>query len=310
MFKKAKIPPERMPRVRPASSQRNTNAAAVFSYHANRSATRPGASGRSEQTKTPLDERRQAAPHSRRGLLVAALIVLLVAALANSYVSSSPQIVIDKTMSTSALLRSPQAYGTAAHAALAQSFGNKLKITANTAAVASSLEAQFPELAHVTVSLPLVGSRPVVHITPATPALLLNSGSALFVLDDSGHAVLDAHSLRNPNALGLPLVTDQSGLQIELGKGALPGSTVAFITEFVGQLNAKRLSVNSLVLPQGTSEVDIKVSGAAYIIKANVRGDGRVEAGAYLAVKQSLEQDHKVPKEYVDVRVDDRAYYK
>jgi hypothetical protein len=238
------------------------------------------------------------------------LIVIILLALANGYVSGSPEIVTDKAMSDSQLLRTPATYDAAARAALAKSFGNKLKITMDTTAVAAALKAQFPELADVTVSVPLVGSRPIVHITPATPSALLSSGGSLFVLDVNGHAILDAHQMKDPNNLGVPVVIDESGLPIELGHAALPSTTVAFIAEFAGQLQAKHLSVSSMTLPAGTSELDVKVSGVSYTIKCNVRGDGRVEAGAYLAVKQSLEQDHKAPKDYVDVRVEDRAYYK
>jgi len=65
-----------------------------------------------------------------------------------------------------------------------------------------------------------------------------------------------------------------------------------------------------MTLPKGTSELDVHISGAAYLFKYNLRGDARAEAGAFMAVKASLESQHKTPEAYIDVRVDNKAYYR
>jgi len=54
----------------------------------------------------------------------------------------------------------------------------------------------------------------------------------------------------------------------------------------------------------------VKVKGVPYNVKFNLMGDARAEAGTYLAVKQRLEAGHVTPGSYIDVRVDERAYYK
>jgi hypothetical protein len=52
------------------------------------------------------------------------------------------------------------------------------------------------------------------------------------------------------------------------------------------------------------------INGAGYFVKFNLHGDAREEAGSYLAVKDYLASNQKTPGEYVDVRVENRAYYK
>jgi hypothetical protein len=177
--------------------------------------------------------------------------------------------------------------------------------------VAAQLQHQFPELESVHVSLPVFGYQPVVHVQAAQPALIMSttSGSS-YILATSGRALVAPAQAPNVSGLGLPVVTDQSGLPIHAGSIALPGSTVSYITEVTGQLAAAHLTVASLTLPKATSELDVRLDGVAYSVKFNLMGQARVEAGAFLATKAQLEQKHINPASYVDVRVDGRAYFK
>jgi uncharacterized Ntn-hydrolase superfamily protein len=54
----------------------------------------------------------------------------------------------------------------------------------------------------------------------------------------------------------------------------------------------------------------LRIEGKAYLVKFNLRGDAREEAGAFLAVKQHLERAGKTPEQYIDVRVDNKTYYR
>ncbi len=143
------------------------------------------------------------------------------------------------------------------------------------------------------------------------PTLILQTiaGNA-YVIDDRGRALLPASQVPQISKLSLPTVTDQSGLSIALGKVALPSSSVTYITEVVGQLRAQQLAIAALTLPAASSELDVRVSGAPYTIRFNLQGNARAEAGTYLAAIAQLNREHKVPSTYIDVRVDERAYYK
>jgi hypothetical protein len=206
-------------------------------------------------------------------------------------------------------MRSQSVYQAAANKAFSPVFdGNKL--TVNASKIAADLEQQFPELKAVSVTLPFIGSQPTVYMQPATPRLLLTNESGSYVLDGDGRALLSGSQLSSPSALHIPVVTDQSNLSVELGKIALPSSSVSFITEVAGQFKAKSLGITQLVLPQGTTELQVHINGAGYFIRFNLHGNAREEAGTYLAVKQYLDSGHKAPGSYVDVRVENKAYYK
>jgi hypothetical protein len=247
-------------------------------------------------------------------VLAVSAVILVVALAADSlFLTRNPAIVVhEQADGKQLLLRSQDTYQEAARAVLLGSLANTTKLTINTSKVAAELQKQFPELAEVSVVLPVIGRQPVVHIQTARPALLLASSrtGGVFLLDDSGRAVMDAAKVTDAVKQHLPVIQDQSGLSVTVGGSALPGDNVSFITEVIGQLAAKSIQISSMVLPAGASELDIRVGGAPYVIKFNLKGDARAEAGAFLAVKQQLGRENKTPGSYIDVRVENKAYYK
>ncbi|HUC90337.1 MAG TPA: hypothetical protein VMR45_06065 [Patescibacteria group bacterium] len=285
----------------------------VFSYHANRS-SRPDVRerGNGVDNEPSATDARQHKPHFllRRGSLMAMLIIIVAIAILNLSLKSTPKIVVSKSDNGTVFLRNQDVYNSAAHDALTKSFFNNNKLTINSKHIAEDLQSKFPELVGVKVKVPIIGGQIIVQIQPATPSLLLSSGSNLYVVDNVGRALLDAKQVPNIDKLGLPVVTDQSNIGVVLGKPTLPSANVDFITEVAGQLKANKVAITSLTLPAGANELDVRVDGVPYFVKFNLRGNGRVEAGAYLAVKKQLEREKITPSTYVDVRVEDRAYYK
>lgn len=236
--------------------------------------------------------------------------VLAVVLLVNSlFLGRNPEIVAaDLAPGQQALLQDTEEYRVAAREILASSLANTNKITLDTAKVSAAMISKFPELATVAIELPAVGRNPIFHIKPASPALLLKSGGETFVIDGTGRAVASATT--RVAKMNLPVAEDQSGLPLAVGDPALPGDDISFIQEVLGQLKAKQIAVAGLVLPRGTSELDIRLEGQPYLVKFNLRGDARAEVGAFLATKQHLEREHKTPSAYIDVRVDNKVYYR
>ncbi len=320
MFKKKTPPPTGRQRPSPIAG----NSAAVFSYHASRSATAANqAQGRNTQRMMPAEEQNAqngAAEQRRKGNVawhqhiprkaVAVLVVLLL--LFDLLLIGAPTVVSVHSATGGQLFLHTQAtYDDAVRRAVASSVFNRTKPTISTKKLEATLRAQFPELSSVRVSVPVVGLAPTVYIEPPMPALLMAaSDGQVYVLDGSGKALAAASDAPQVARMHLPLVADQSGLSIVPGKTALPRDTVAFITEVAGQLKAKELTTENLTLPRATSELDVRITGVGYTVKYNITGNARVETGAYLAVKQHLDEAHITPGSYVDVRVDGRAYYK
>lgn len=281
----------------------NSGRANVFSYYANRSPGELPAGRYQDLTKPKNRWWWRYLPSLLAGL---ALVVCLFYA---TTLTITPRI-LPLAETTPNILRSNDTYQTAARDILADSILNRSKLSINTTEIARQLSQQFPELGEVSVTIPLLGRRPVIEITPSTPALILGSQTGAYVVDINGRALLKPSDVPNFDHLDLPTVIDDVGLDITPGKTVLPTATVQFVTTLVGQLEAKQLSIKALNLPAAANELHLRLEGIGYYVKFNLQNDPKEQVGAFLAVKQRLEQDNSVPAEYIDVRIAERAYYK
>jgi hypothetical protein len=317
MFGRKKQPPVQGRQRPPLSPDRQS--AAVFSYHAARSSRQVSRNAARSTDKAQQADSRGAAAERRdahsgglkRSATTIGVVLLAALLLSSLFLGTNPKVVFDGGTASQVFLHTPEAYQQAAAQLLRSSVSNRTKTTLNGSRLAAELQKQFPELESVRVSLPVLGYQPVVHLTAAQPALVMSTASGgSYVLATDGRALVTPAQVPDIASLHLPVVTDQSGLPIHAGAVALPGSTVTYITEVVGQLQAAHLTVASLTLPKAMSELDVHLNGVPYFVKFNLMGQAREEAGAFLATKAQLERKSIHPAAYVDVRVDGRAYFK
>ena len=246
----------------------------------------------------------------RFGLIILCTVILVSVISVLSLSSNAKVLPLKQEVgSINTLPRDPAVYQAAANKLLSESIWNHNKITIDTSKFNSQMMKQFPELASVSVTLPLLAHRPVVYLQPAQPALVLTTNGGSFVIDTRGKALLAADN-SSPESK-LPQVVDQSGLQAQLNHQVLSSDSVSFIQTVVAQLAAKHMTVSSMVLPSGTSELDVHLAGQSYFIKFNLHNnDPRQQVGTFLATIANLQKKNTPPSQYVDVRVDGRAYYK
>lgn len=245
----------------------------------------------------------------RFGLLVL-LIVCLVSVISALSLSNDARIIVLKS-SGSSFLRDSGVYQKAASHILSKSIFNRNKITVDTAGFSKQMLKQFPELDTVSMVLPMLAHRPVVYLTPPQPSLILTGLNGSYVLDSSGKALLLVADIKSVANLKLPVLTDQSGLRLQLGQRVLSSVDISFIQSIIAQLAAKQVAVSSLTLPVASREIDAGITGQPYIVKFNLQ-DGKAlqQAGTFLALKSHLATENITPSQYIDVRVPGRAYYK
>jgi hypothetical protein len=210
------------------------------------------------------------------------------------------------------LLHSKQEYEASVHDLLDKSILNGNKLTVNTAKFEAEMKARYPELSSVEVALPLAGHRPTVYIRISEPSfVLVGSNSQSFVIDENGVALIPTVNVPNLNELDLPVIKDESGLELEQGKTILSSSSVSFISIILAQLKASNVPVSRLVLPTAASELDAFIAGKSYYVKFNLNSKNPTqEVGSYIATAKHLQKQGANPKEYIDVRVEGRAYYR
>ncbi len=271
-----------------------------FSYRARRSSEEP-----------PKVARPQLA---RFWLQRSGLIILLAAAIISTVnvlsLSAAAKVLPLGTDANRTVLHDPSVYKTAVDQLLASSVWNRNKLTINTSQINQHMLSQFPELASASVTLPLLAHRPVVYIAPAQPAVILVTSSGSFMIDTNGKALIKAADVNAFSRTSVPVIRDQSGLQLQLNRQALPAPHISFIQTVLAELAAKNIAATTMTLPPTASELDVQIGGQPYVVKFNLQNNTpREQAGTFLATIAQLQKQNIAPTAYVDVRVEGRAYY-
>ncbi len=292
----------------PVAGQRSN----VFSYYAKKAnGERASRAAGEERTLRPsetvkLHDRRETLLRNLPLLLATLAVVLGI--IYNTTLSTQPQVIVNSVTEAQTYMRDKDAYQSALSEEFTASWLNRSKLTINTQAISDSMIERFPELADVSVTLPLLGTRPVVQLEATQPALLLVSGTSSYVLDERGIVLMDARELTTDQ----PLLTirDDSGLIIENGKPALTSDQVVYIKELRRQLEEKGLAVKEMALPAQAQQVDVYFRDLKYYGKFLFLTDSRVAAGGFIALQKDLAKQKITPQSYIDARLEGRLYYK
>ena len=187
---------------------------------------------------------------------------------------------------------------------LKKSLLNRTKITVNSKGIAKQLQAAHPELREVLLVPPVIGSSPIVTITLSRPAAKLNVAGHTYSIDQNGFIVAS-----DSDSAQLPLIVDESGTLPRLGEQFLPGTTVTSVLQVEHQLTAAGLGVKGYTLPAANPyELVVRLNNKGYAIRLNLKADILQQCGAVAATIRHLGTTE--PKEYLDMRVQGRAYYK
>jgi hypothetical protein len=296
-FKKKTQIPERNPSA-------NRSNAPVFSYYSSRSGG-DSERGRYEPPKT----HRKGLERLRHLPTTLALIAIVGCVFYASILNSRPRVMIVASSTGKPLQRPAKVYEEYITKQLNSSVMNKSKLTFDSNSVTEGLQKQFPEVANAIITIPLIGHRPVVHIAVSSPAFILGSSSGAYYVSSDGKPLVRVSEVANPLS-NMIIVTDETNLPVTIGKQILPTDTVSFITAVIKQLQATNTPVQSVTLPLEANELQVRIVDEPYAVRYNTLGDPRVETGTFLAVRKRLEGSGEKPKEYIDVRVEARAYYK
>lgn len=211
---------------------------------------------------------------------------------------------------TPVIYRDQEEYASEVAQLMNRTLANRTKLTAKTDEVEQELLRKFPELKAAALRLPVLGRKPTLVIDINRPGLLLATQSQSFVLDQDGFAVSEVKHLAQEYRTGIPLVQDKSGMDIGLGQQVLPSTTVQFVQDVQAQLTAAGLTATGYILPVSVNELDIYIDGISYFVKTDTAGDARLQIGSFLSTKAYLERQGDIPAEYIDVRVEEKVFYK
>lgn len=301
MFRKKNKEPE-VRRTTARSSSTN-----VFSYYSNRSQPeidRPRTDTFDQVTKT--------SNRNLRYLPTILAIVLIISAILYSLLlnASSPEI-IPLTQSSSSVLYDNAHYAKKIAGILRSSPVNQTKITIDTKKMESEILSQMPELESVSVNIPLIGRKIVVQLSPTVPILAISTQNGSYVVGVNGKVLMELADFPEGQRDKLIHVNDLVIDDVSIGKRVIPLSTIEFIKDVEYQFSQKNLQIETVELPAVANELHVKPKGVDYKIKFNLQNDAREQVGTYFAVIDRISHDKALmPRSYVDVRVEGRAYYK
>lgn len=180
---------------------------------------------------------------------------------------------------------------------------NRNKLTFDARGIAKNLEKSHPELQSADVTVSTTSNRPIAYVTQYSAKFLLRQGSMRYGLTSNGF-VVDMPKISE----ALPVIHDETGEEIGIGKQLLPRNHVQFIETVVYQLDQNDVSVASILLPaQKAYEVNIRLKSKPYVLRFNLAEDPLQQSGAAVAAMKSITA---VTPQYIDVRVPGRVYYK
>jgi len=287
---------------RPGRNVRPAPETNVYSYHAVRRPV-PG--------ETVAPDRAGTATSRFKKILVnvevlAVIVTVVGVVVYYSLLGSTPEVIIRQT-ATGIPIRTPQVYRTIAQDAVGTSWRNKDKITLDRNGIAATIQKQAPEVKSMTVRASLLGRRPIIDMTVKTAILRIVRGSTMNVLTDDGQLI----AVNNGDFASLPLVRDASGLAFDAGNKLLTTAAVANIqmleTYFASESNLK---LASLELPPAANEIWARLENQPYYVKFTLDENPRVAFGELLATIKNLKDKGITPAEYVDVRVEEKVFYK
>lgn len=307
--KNKQLPASESSRVRRSPGAGGPAIGSTFSYYTSRPTDAPrsrrpeAARPQSETTATPR------ATSWRLGMrlpLWLLMLVVIVCAVKLLVLGTDPKVIIlGKTPIATTYVRPGSTYEAAAQKLLSSSITNRTKLTANLDGTASSLQAQFPELQTVSLTVPLAGNRPIVYVEVAQPSVILRSNSGNYALNASGLVLAKVTTIPS----GIPVAVDQSNGMPHPGKRYLPGSTIGFIRTVAYQFSAAHVQIATFVLPANAPyELDVRLEGKPYVVRFSLVSDALTQSGAAIGTIGQL--GAATPANYVDVRVPGRVYYK
>jgi cell division septal protein FtsQ len=260
---------------------------------------RSGVAPSKEETKKPKKPSR-----GIYGRLVdTALILLILAGGIYCLMLTSPP----RTKVNSTLYHSQSDY----EAAITHQFApvlNKNKITLKQNEIESNLKKQYPEISNVNIKLPVFSHQPTVDLTIAAPTFKLNSAEQTYIINSEGVIISKADNLHNQ--LFLATINDQSGYINKVGDKVLSTQSIEFIKDIITQCKVSNISIESLTIPPVAQELYLKTTGSKYYLKFFLGGNSAQQLGQFLAARKYYAKTHHDPKQYLDVRVEGKIFYK
>lgn len=174
------------------------------------------------------------------------------------------------------------------------------------------LQEKHPEIQSLTVSGSLVKASTVVQVQFRKPAFVLNTGENSLFIDKNG-VLFTINHYKNVDINRLPSVENMGSGIAQTGDRIVTATVAQAIAELYTLLPtvySDGAVVSTVLLPRSAREVHIKVSTHPYVIKFSVERAIAQQIGELRALLGFLRSSNASPVEYIDIRIEGKAFYK
>jgi cell division septal protein FtsQ len=170
--------------------------------------------------------------------------------------------------------------------------------------LASYIQQQHPTLQKVNINRTLLMGISVA-ITESQPALIWQTGSKSWLVGEDGRVLRFAEE----GDASFGQVIDTAQLDVKAGDKVVDANFVDFTRAVYSGAQEKGLTIEQVSIGETTRELLVAVRGGVVIKMAVERGAGE-QLEAYLKTIETAKREGKPVREYVDVRVVGKTYYK
>ncbi len=177
-------------------------------------------------------------------------------------------------------------------------------ILVNTGALVSYMRQAEPGIKDATVHRS--GTHTIaISVSERQPSINWKSNNILYLLDASGTVIGTSRGAY----VKLPEVVDSTNLSVKLGDRVAPSAFVSFCSTVWNQIGGTGLNPVVMVVPETTSEVNVKTD-KSFVVKFDTTRSAAEELADLKAVQGELTKSRKVPGQYIDLRIPHKAYFK
>jgi hypothetical protein len=190
---------------------------------------------------------------------------------------------------------------------------HKSKFTFSSDSFEREIISAFPEVSRAVAVVPIAGRQLQVYLEFVQPLVrMTTTDNQEGVIGEGGVFVfLDTKILEESSLYELPILILKDQPQIQEGTLLLTSTESNLIrllrSEFDGS-DTFRPKLSSITFDVKKREMEARFKGVGYYAKLTPERDAREGVGSLVAILKDAVERKRVPKEYIDVRVEDRVF--
>jgi cell division septal protein FtsQ len=217
--------------------------------------------------------------------------------------SANPVLIVNTTPA----LGRTEAYQQGASEILSLTPLNRTKFTLQRAGFIEKMLEEFPEIESLTISTPMLGSRPVIHIKESRLVFRLESNAKTYVVNDSGVVVGESKDfVLEPRSVA---IRDESGVEVTKGARVLRSDDAEFFVRTDALLGAKGRVLQTIRITSVPREAYLVIKDLPYTLRVYLDDSPDTQMASFFSAEKTLGERGERPATYMDLRAGEKVFW-